>query len=152
MNTTMNTTTPSLILRKLNEYSKTYECIHKYKPTIFDEHFSKKETLLQLTKMLLDDVLLIHKVKVNVDIIGLGKYDFVANSCERAYDAKTLEKIDIYLISNEENKSVEVNLRNFSNLFITYIEPDLRKENETWKVSICLKKGRQNFAVIELIF
>lgn len=102
--------------------------------------------------MLFEDALLMLKVKVNVDIIGLGKYDFVANSCERAYDAKTLENIDTYLISNEENKSVEVNLCNFSNLFITYIEPDLRKENETWKVSICLKKGRRNFAVIELIF
>ena len=148
----MNNATPSLILRKLKEYAETYEYIRKSKSSILDKHITKKQHLLQLTKMLLDDVLLMHKVNVNVDIIGLGKYDFVANSCERAYDAKTLENIDTYLISNEENKSVEVNLRNFSNLFITYIEPDLRKENETWEVSICLKKGRQKFAVIDLIF
>lgn len=147
----MNNATPSLILHKLNEYAETYEYIHKCKRSVFDKAISKKEVLLQLTKMMLDDVLLMHKVKVNVDIIGLGKYDFVGNSCERAYNAKSSEHFDIYLIGNGD-KNVEVNLRNFSNLFITYIEPDFRKENETWKVSICLKKGRQNFAVIELIF
>ena len=148
----MNTTTPSLILRKLNEYAKTYEYILDCKPTIFDKSLSRKEVLLLLSKMLFDDALLMRAVKkVNVDIIGLGKYDFKPISCERAYDGKTLDFIDIYLLSNE-NKAVTVNLYEFSNLFITYIEPDLRTENETWQVSISLERGGQVFTTIELIF
>ena len=135
----------------LHEYDKTYECIRKYKTTIFDGYFSKKETLLQLTKIMFEDALLMLKMKVNVDIIGLGKYDFESTSCERAYDGKTLEPIDIYLLSNE-NKAVTVNLYEFSDLFITYIEPDLRTENETWRVSISLERGGQSFTTIELIF